>query len=66
MSKHEMLSRVENGKELVLERVFDAPREWVFKFFKEPEYLKHCGEFVGGNCLYATSIFAPAVYGITA
>lgn len=36
-----MLSRVENGKELVLERVFDAPREWVFKFFKEPEYLKH-------------------------
>lgn len=41
VSKHEMLSRVENGKELVLERVFDAPREWVFKFFKEPEYLKH-------------------------
>ncbi|EHB62514.1 MULTISPECIES: SRPBCC domain-containing protein [Paenibacillus] len=40
MSKHVMISRVENDKVLVLERVFDAPREFVFKLFKEPEYLK--------------------------
>ncbi|WP_397538217.1 SRPBCC domain-containing protein [Rummeliibacillus pycnus] len=40
MSNNEMLSRVENDRVLVLERVFDAPRELVFKMFKEPEHLK--------------------------
>lgn len=34
-----MISRVE-GLELVLERVFDAPRELVFKVFSEAEHLK--------------------------
>ncbi|MCZ8518576.1 MULTISPECIES: SRPBCC domain-containing protein [Paenibacillus] len=34
-----MISRVE-GQELVLERVFDAPRELVFKVFSEAEHLK--------------------------
>ncbi|CAM3966848.1 hypothetical protein PALA111701_31830 [Paenibacillus lactis] len=37
MSKHVMISRVENDKVLVLERVFDAPREFVFKLFKESQ-----------------------------
>jgi uncharacterized protein YndB with AHSA1/START domain len=41
MSNNAMVSRVENDKVLVLERVFDAPRELVFKMFKEPEHLKH-------------------------
>ncbi|MFP5502893.1 MAG: SRPBCC domain-containing protein [Candidatus Sericytochromatia bacterium] len=36
-----MASRVENGNVLVLERVFDAPRELVFEMFKNPEHLKH-------------------------
>jgi uncharacterized protein YndB with AHSA1/START domain len=36
-----MLSRVENDRVLVLERVFDAPRDLVFTMFKEPEHLKH-------------------------
>jgi uncharacterized protein YndB with AHSA1/START domain len=40
MSDNRMVSRVENDKVLVLERVFDAPRELVFKMFKEPEHLK--------------------------
>lgn len=39
MSK-EMISRVE-GQELILERIFDAPRELVFKAFTEAEHLKH-------------------------
>jgi uncharacterized protein YndB with AHSA1/START domain len=41
MSDNKMVSRVENDKVLVLERVFDAPRELVFKMFKEPEHLMH-------------------------
>ncbi|OXM85603.1 SRPBCC domain-containing protein [Paenibacillus rigui] len=35
-----MLTRVE-GNELILERVFDAPRELVFQAFSEAEHLKH-------------------------
>jgi uncharacterized protein YndB with AHSA1/START domain len=41
MSKNAMVSRVENDTVLILERVFNAPRELVFKMFKEPEHLKH-------------------------
>ncbi len=41
MSNYAIDSRVENDRVLVLERVFDAPRELVFKMFKEPEHLKH-------------------------
>ncbi|MFD1776938.1 SRPBCC domain-containing protein [Paenibacillus rhizophilus] len=37
---NKMVTRVE-GQELVLERVFDAPRELVFKAFSEAEHLKH-------------------------
>jgi uncharacterized protein YndB with AHSA1/START domain len=35
-----MVSRVENDRVLVLERVFDAPRDLVFQMFKEAEHLK--------------------------
>lgn len=41
MPENKMISRVENDTVLVLERVFNAPRELVFKMFKEPEHLKH-------------------------
>ena len=41
MSDNKMASRVENDNVLVLERDFDAPRELVFKMFKESEHLKH-------------------------
>jgi uncharacterized protein YndB with AHSA1/START domain len=41
MSNNTMLSREENNRVLVLERIFDAPRELVFKIFKESEHLKH-------------------------
>lgn len=41
MPNDKMVSSVENDKVLVLERVFDAPRDLVFKMFKEPEHLRH-------------------------
>lgn len=41
MSNNEISSRVENDKVLILERIFDAPRELVFNMFKDPEHLKH-------------------------
>lgn len=41
MANNAMVSRVENERVLVLERVFDAPRALVFKMFKEPDHLKH-------------------------
>ncbi|MGE6548941.1 SRPBCC family protein [Bacillus mycoides] len=41
MSNNTMVSRVENDRVLVLERVFDAPRDLVFSMFKEAEHLKH-------------------------
>ena len=40
MSNNTMVSRVENERVLVLERIFDAPRDLVFKMFKEAEHLK--------------------------
>lgn len=41
MTNDKMTSRVEDGKILVLERVFDAPPELVFKAYKDPAELKH-------------------------
>ncbi|MFB9278189.1 SRPBCC family protein [Cohnella cellulosilytica] len=41
MSGNAMVSRVENDKVLVLERVFDAPRELVYAMFKEADHLRH-------------------------
>lgn len=40
MSNNSMVSRIENERVLILERVFDAPRDLVFKMFKDPEHLK--------------------------
>lgn len=40
MPDNKMVSNVVDGRILVLERVFDAPRELVFQMFKEPEHLK--------------------------
>ncbi|SET66863.1 Uncharacterized conserved protein YndB, AHSA1/START domain [Salinibacillus kushneri] len=41
MSINELKSRIENDQVLVLERIIEAPRDLVFKMFKEPEHLKH-------------------------
>jgi len=37
---NKMIFKVE-GQELILERIFNAPRELVFKAFSEAEHLKH-------------------------
>lgn len=41
MSKNSVVSKIEGDRVLVLERVFDAPQDLVFKMFKEPKHLKH-------------------------
>lgn len=41
MPEDAMVSRVENDRILVLERVFEAPRGRVFAMFEEPEHLVH-------------------------
>ena len=41
MSEQKMSHRIENERVLVLERVFNAPRELVFKAYSDPEHLKH-------------------------
>lgn len=41
MTNQTISSTVENDRVLVLEREFDAPRELVFRMFKEAEHLKH-------------------------
>ncbi|MBN8193443.1 SRPBCC domain-containing protein [Bacillus sp. NTK074B] len=39
-NSNQMLSRVEDDGVLILERIFDAQRDLVFKMFKDPEHLK--------------------------
>ncbi|MEH7239283.1 SRPBCC family protein [Bacillus sp. JJ1562] len=41
MSKNRMITRVENDRVLILERIFNAPCDLVFTMFKEPEHLKN-------------------------
>ncbi|NHN31460.1 SRPBCC family protein [Paenibacillus agricola] len=45
MSNNGMVSRVENDRVLVLVRVFYAPRDLVFKMFKEPEKIIYTDYF---------------------
>ncbi|WP_379137427.1 SRPBCC domain-containing protein [Paenibacillus sp. sgz500958] len=55
---NKMITRVE-GLELVLERVFNAPRELVFKAFSEAEHLKHWWGPRGWSVPYCTVDFRP-------
>ena len=41
MASNEMKSRVEDDRVLVLERVFNGPRDLVFQMFSEAEHLQH-------------------------
>lgn len=59
MSNSAMLSRVENDNVLVLERVFDAPRELVFQMFKDPEHLKRWWGPRGWDVPFCTVDFRP-------
>lgn len=59
MSNSAMASKVENENVLVLERVFDAPRDLVFKMFKDPEHLKHWWGPRGWEVPFCTVDFRP-------
>ncbi len=41
MADNKMVSRVESSAVLVLERIFNAPRNLVFEMFKKTEHIKH-------------------------
>lgn len=59
MSNSAMVSRVENDNVLVLERVFNAPRELVFKMYKDPEHLKRWWGPRGWEVPFCTVDFRP-------
>lgn len=40
MSQNQLIWHIENERILIMERLFDAPREKVFKMFTDTEYLK--------------------------
>lgn len=65
MANNEMISSVENDRILVLERVFDAPRDLVFRMFKEPEHLIG-GDRKAGKSRFVTLISVQAACGTTA
>lgn len=54
-----MTSRVEAGRELVLERVFKAPRQLVFDAFSKAEHLKHWWGPRGWDLSFCTVDFRP-------
>lgn len=67
MSSNSMVSRVENDCVLILERVFDAPRDFLFKMFKEPEHLKRAGGGQrDGKFQFAPLISVQEAFGTTA
>ncbi|GGG25347.1 SRPBCC family protein [Paenibacillus abyssi] len=60
MSNNAIVSRVENdGKTLVLEREFNAPRDLVFKAYTEAEHLKHWWGPRGFEVTHCTVDFRP-------
>jgi len=66
MLNNAIVSRVENDRVLVLERVFDVTRDLVFKMFKDPEHLKRWWGPKGWELPVATSISVRAAFGTTA
>lgn len=62
---NQLVSKIE-GRTLILERIFKAPRELVFKAFSEAEHLKHWWGPKVGHFPYAMSISVQEVLGIIA
>ena len=62
---NKMITRVE-GQVIVLERVFNAPRELVFKVFSDGEHLKQWWGLAGGRLPYPRWTSVLAANGITA
>lgn len=59
MSNNNTVSRIEDDRVLVLERIFDAPRTLVFEMFNEPEHLKHWWGPVGWELPVCHADFRP-------
>ncbi len=59
MSYHDIITSIENERVLVLERIFDAPRDLVFKMFKEAKHLKHWWGPVGWDLPVCNIDFHP-------
>src|SRR5690554_1859159 len=59
MAEGSMVTRIENGTDLVLERIFDAPRELVFEMFAEAEHLKQWWGPRGWDLPYCDIDFRP-------
>jgi uncharacterized protein YndB with AHSA1/START domain len=59
MSANKMTHKVEDGKFLILERVFDAPRKLVFEMFQKPEHLKEFWGPKGWDVPYCKVDFRP-------
>lgn len=55
---NKLITRVE-GQELIMERVFDAPRELVFKAFSEEEHLKQWWGPKGWSLTFCDIDFRP-------
>lgn len=63
---NQVVSKIVDGNTLVLERVFQAPRELVFKAFSEAEHLKHWWGPKGWTLPVCNVDFRPGVLGIIA
>lgn len=54
-----MTSKVEKDRELVLEKIFEAPQEQVFKMFTESKHLKEFWGPRGWELIHSTMDFRP-------
>lgn len=59
MPEYGITSRVEDGRELVLEKVFEAPREKLFEVFTTSKHLEHFWGPSGWELIQSTLDFKP-------
>lgn len=59
MRDYGLTSRVENEKELVLEKIFDAPREKLFEMFTDSKHLENFWGPYGWELSYSSMDFRP-------
>lgn len=59
MSNNIMVTRVENDRVLVIERIFNAPRDLVFTMFKDENHLKHWWSPKGWELSFCKVDFQP-------
>ncbi len=60
MPRYGITSRVENEKELVLEKIFDVPRERLFEMFSDTAHLEHFWGPHGWELIHSSMDFRTA------